>query len=111
LLATREYHPLGASTPLRANVRILTATNANLAERVAAKQFREDLYYRMHVVPLEVPGLEDRREDIPELVEHFCADACKRHKLPRFAVSPRALAACREGSWPGHARQPAHAVE
>jgi Nif-specific regulatory protein len=111
LLETREYHPLGSTTTLKANVRILSATNANLEERVAAKQFREDLYYRMHVVPLEVPGLEARRDDIPELVEHFVAEICKRHKFPLLAVSRRALAACRDATWPGHTRQLAHAIE
>jgi Nif-specific regulatory protein len=111
LLATREYHPLGASAPTRADVRIISATNANLVAKVASKQFREDLYYRMHVVPIEVPGLELRRDDIPELVESFCAEACRRHKLPVLVVSRRASLACREASWPGHTRQLAHAIE
>jgi Nif-specific regulatory protein len=111
LLETREYHPLGGTTSIRADVRILSATNADLEQRVAQKKFRGDLYYRLHVVPLEVPGLEDRREDIPELVEHFSAEASERHKLARLPVSRRALVACREASWPGHTRQLAHAVE
>jgi Nif-specific regulatory protein len=111
LLATREYHPLGAGAPVKADVRIISATNANLEEKVAARQFREDLYYRMHVVPVAVPGLEVRREDIPDLVEHFIAEACKRHKLVPLPVSPRALVACREAAWPGHTRQLAHAIE
>ena len=99
------------TTSIRADVRILSATNADLEERVAQKKFRGDLFYRLHVVPLEVPGLEDRREDIPELVEHFSAEASERHKLTRLPVSRRALVACREASWPGHTRQLAHAVE
>ena len=111
LLETRHYHALGSSNAIRANVRILSATNADLEARVSAKQFREDLFYRLHVVPIEVPGLEARRDDIPELVEHFCADACKKHRLPTLTVSRRALAACREAPWPGHTRQLAHAVE
>ncbi|HUJ58724.1 MAG TPA: sigma 54-interacting transcriptional regulator [Kofleriaceae bacterium] len=111
LLSTREYHPLGATTAIRANVRIVSATNADLAKRVAAREFRADLYYRMHVVPIEVPGLEARRDDIPELVEHFCAEACRRHKMTSLAVARRALVACREASWPGHTRQLAHAIE
>jgi Nif-specific regulatory protein len=111
LLETREYHSLGSTTSIRADVRILSATNAKLQERVASKQFREDLYYRMHVVPLELPGLEERRDDIPELVEHFCLESCKRHRLPMLAVSRRALAACRDSLWPGHTRQLAHAIE
>ena len=111
LLETRHYHPLGSATPVHANVRILSATNADLEARVSAKQFREDLFYRLHVVPIEVPPLEARRDDIPELVEHFCADACKKHKLPAIIVSRRALAACQDAAWPGHARQLAHAIE
>jgi DNA-binding NtrC family response regulator len=92
-------------------VRIISATNANLVERVAARQFREDLYYRMHVVPLEVPGLDARRDDIPELVEHFVAESCRRHKFPPITVSRRTLAACRDATWPGHTRQLSHAIE
>jgi Nif-specific regulatory protein len=111
LLETREYHALGSTTTLRANVRIICATNANLLERVAARQFREDLYYRMHVVPLEVPGLDARRDDIPELVEHFAAEACQRYKFPPIAVSRRTLAACRNASWPGHTRQLSNAIK
>jgi Nif-specific regulatory protein len=111
LLETREYHPLGSTTKLRADVRIISATNANLVELVGARQFREDLYYRMHVVPLEVPGLDARRDDIPELVEHFVAEACRRHKFSPITVSRRALAACRDASWPGHTRQLSHSLE
>jgi Nif-specific regulatory protein len=111
LLETRAYHPLGSTTSIRANVRILSATNADLQARVSAKQFREDLYYRLHVVPIEVPALEARRDDIPELVEHFSTDACRKHRLPALTVSRRALAACQDASWPGHTRQLAHAIE
>ncbi|HET9621130.1 MAG TPA: sigma-54-dependent Fis family transcriptional regulator [Kofleriaceae bacterium] len=111
LLETREYHALGSTSTIRADVRILSATNADLQVRVTAKQFREDLYDRMHVVPLELPGLEERRDDIPALVEHFAAESCKRHRLAALSVSRRALAACRDSSWPGHTRQLAHAIE
>ena len=96
---------------MQADVRIISATNANLRRRSPAKQFREDLYYRVHVLPLEMPGLAERRDDIPELVEHFCAEACKRHGFcAAVGVAPRA-AACREAAWPGHARQLEHAIE
>jgi Nif-specific regulatory protein len=111
LLQVREYHPLGSTEAVRADVRIISATNADLLDRVATRQFREDLYYRLHVLPLAIPDLSERREDIPELVEHFCAEVCHRHKLAPLTVSPRALLACREASWPGNARQLAHAVE
>ena len=111
LLQVREYHPLGATEPVRADVRIISATNSDLLEEVAARQFREDLYYRLHVLPLALPALSDRRDDIPELVEHFCAEVCRRHKLAPPTVSPRALLACQEAAWPGHVRQLAHAIE
>lgn len=111
LLETREYHPLGSRSVAKANVRVLSATNADLEARIAAKQFREDLYYRLHVVPLEVPGLDERREDIGDLVEHFAVEACKRHKLPPITVTWRALVACRNATWQGHTRQLAHAIE
>ena len=111
LLETREYHALGSTTTERADVRIICATNANLLDRVAARQFREDLYYRVHVVPLEVPGLDARRDDIPELVEHFAAGACRKHKFPPILVSRRALAACRDATWPGHTRQLWYSVQ
>lgn len=111
LLETREYHALGSTTAIRADVRIISATNADLQAKVAAKQFRADLYYRINVVPLDVPGLEARREDIPELVEHFVAETCRRHKLPALVTSRRALVACRDAVWPGHTRQLKNAIE
>jgi Nif-specific regulatory protein len=110
-LATREYSPLGSTTVHRANVRLISATNANLDERVRQRSFREDLFWRIHVVPLEVPGLEARREDIPELVEYFAAEACRRHRFSPIAVSRRARLACSNAMWPGHTRQLSHAIE
>jgi Nif-specific regulatory protein len=105
LLETREYHAVGSTTTLRADVRIMSTTSASLIERVAARQFRKDLYDRMHVVSLEVPGLDARRDDIPDLVEHFVAEACRQNKWSPIATSRRTLAACREATWPGHTRQ------
>jgi Nif-specific regulatory protein len=111
LLQAREYHPLGSPTAIHADIRVISATNANLRASVAKGKFREDLYYRVHVLPLEMPGLAERRDDIPELVEYFCASACRRHGLGVLNVSRRALVACREAAWPGHVRQLEHAIE
>ncbi len=111
LLQTKRYHPLGATTPSTANVRIISATNANLEALILTREFRDDLYYRLNTMPIELPGLAHRREDIPDLVEHFCADACRRHKFPRLTVSRRATFACREAAWPGHVRQLSSAIE
>ena len=111
LLQARDYHPLGSPTAVHADIRVISATNANLRAAVSKGTFREDLYYRVHVLPLEMPGLAERRDDIPELVAHFCVSACKRHGFGTLTVSRRAAAACREAAWPGHVRQLEHAIE
>jgi len=111
LLQAREYNPLGSPTSIRADIRVISATNANLRAAVSKGKFREDLYYRVHVLPLEMPGLAERRDDIPELVEHFCASTCRRHGFDLLTVTRRAAAVCREAAWPGHVRQLEHAIE
>jgi Nif-specific regulatory protein len=111
LLQERRYYPLGSTTANRVNVRIVSATNTDLEQRVRARLFREDLFYRLHVMPIEVPSLDARREDIPELVQHFVVLNCQRHQLPSLAVSRRVLAACQNAPWPGNIRQLGHAIE
>jgi Nif-specific regulatory protein len=111
LLQAREYHPLGATTAIKANIRILSATNADLRQRVAARQFREDLYYRLHVLPIHVPGLADRRDDIPRIAEHVCRSVCERHGFAPLTLARRTVLACREAPWPGHIRELANALE
>jgi DNA-binding NtrC family response regulator len=111
LLQAREYHPLGATTAVRANIRIISATNADLRQRVAERRFRDDLYYRLHVLPIEFPALIDRREDIPAIAEHIVSETCKRHGFHKIGLSRRASLACREAAWPGNIRELAHALE
>ena len=111
LLQDRHYYPLGASTPVAADVRVISATHQDLKARVAQHLFREDLFYRLHVLPLDMPSLAERRDDIPELVEHFCADACRRHDLEPLRLARRTLHACQEASWPGNLRELANAIE
>jgi Nif-specific regulatory protein len=111
LLQAREYYPLGSPTAMHADIRVISATNANLRAAVSKGKFREDLYYRVHVLPLEMPGLAERRDDIPELVEHFSASTCRKHGFRALSVSRRAVAVCREAAWPGHVRQLEHAIE
>jgi Nif-specific regulatory protein len=111
LLQERLYYPLGAAAPVVADVRVISATHANLKARVAQKLFREDLYYRLHVLPIAMPGLADRRDDIPDLVEHFCAEACARNGLPALRVARRTLLVCQEATWHGHLRELANAIE
>jgi len=111
LLQSKEYYPLGASKPQRADVRVIAATNVELERAVAEKRFREDLYYRLHVLPLRVPSLAERRADIAELAEEFRAQAAARHGLPSLPFSPGALRALEAAPWPGNVRQLLHAVE
>jgi Nif-specific regulatory protein len=111
LLQTREYFPLGESRPLRANVRLIAATNADLASAVAEKRFREDLFYRLQVLPIRLPSLAERREDVRELAEFFCREACRANGLARVELSPAALRAVEAAEWRGNLRQLAHAIE
>ncbi len=111
LLQSRTYYPLGATQPVRADVRIISATNADLDELVAARRFREDLFYRLQVLPIQLPGLAERPADIPLIVEHFIATTCQRHGFPAMQVKREALLACREATWAGNVRELAHTVE
>lgn len=111
LLQSRSYYPLGASRPLPADVRVIAASNADLERAVAEKRFRADLFYRLHVVPIRVPSLDERRDDIEDLATSFCARAIARHGLPQVGLSARALRTLRAMEWPGHVRQLEHAVE
>jgi Nif-specific regulatory protein len=110
LLQSGQYYPLGSSSPYQANVRIVGATNVDLEQAVAEGRFREDLYYRLHVLPLRVPSLAERREDIPLLAHYFCSQASDRHRLPSMNLSPAASAAIEMAEWPGNIRQLEHAT-
>ena len=105
-----EIDPVGSKRPVKVDVRIVSATNRDLAERVKQGAFREDLYYRLNVFPIEAPALRDRREDVPALIDHF---------IRRFAVetgkrvqgaSPETVALLSGHEWPGNVRQLENAV-
>jgi Nif-specific regulatory protein len=110
-LQSKSYFPLGGAAPERADVRVIAATNIDLEAALTRRAFREDLYYRLSVMPLRVPALSERREDIPLLVEHFCRETCRQHNLPRLTATQAALHAAELAGWPGNVRQLAHAVE
>ena len=78
---------------------------------MAARRFREDLFYRLQVLPIRLPALSERAEDVGLLAQTFCTMACERHGLPRLHVAPAAIHAAETASWPGNVRQLAHAVE
>ncbi len=104
-LESGEYQPLGCGRTRHSGTRILAATNRDLSAEVTAGRFREDLYYRLAVVPLEMPPLRRRLEDLPELAAHFLADMARRHELAPARLGRRALARLAQHSWPGNLRE------
>src|SRR5688572_18813433 len=90
-LQEQEFERLGSTQTIRVNVRVVAATNHNLAELVAAKQFRADLYYRLNVIPIGLPPLRERSDDIPDLVEHFVRKYSIRHRKPIEFVPPEVI--------------------
>ncbi len=111
VLETKEILRLGAETVIKVDVRFITATNKDLALEVAKKRFREDLYYRLRTVMIEIPPLRKRKEDIPILVDKFLDDFCERNKIPKLEVSPETYDYLMEYSWPGNVRELKNAVE
>ncbi len=104
VLEDGRFESVGSVVTQQVDVRIIAATNRALDEAVTAKQFREDLFYRLRVVPIEMPPLRRRREDIPLLVRGTLAQLAEKG-LPRFDVTPAALAALERYSWPGNVRE------
>jgi DNA-binding NtrC family response regulator len=111
LLQEGELPKIGASTPLRVDVRVVAATHRNLAAMVEDGTFREDLYYRLAVVPLQIPPLRERREDIPELIQALFKRARERHGLPEASLSPGVLQRLTCYRWPGNVRQLENVLE
>jgi transcriptional regulator with GAF, ATPase, and Fis domain len=106
-----EVQRLGSADLFRVDTRIVAATNADLLQRVREKQFREDLYYRLAVFPLELPPLRNRPEDILPLAQHFLVELCRNASVPPKSFSPESVARLREYSWPGNVRELQHGIE
>jgi two-component system response regulator HydG len=111
VLENREVVPVGANSARSIDVRILAATNRDLRQRVTEGSFREDLYYRLAVVEIEMPQLKDRLEDIPLLVDHFLQEFAERHQKPVPTISEEVLRTFRAHLWPGNVRELRNAVE
>ena len=111
VLQTGEVQRVGSSRLRFVNVRVLSATNANLAAEVAAGRFREDLLYRLNTVVIDLPALRARPEDIEPLAVHFLGHYAARYGKPLSHFEPAALAALRAHTWPGNVRELAHAIE
>jgi two-component system nitrogen regulation response regulator NtrX len=102
---------IGGSKPVSVDVRVLAATNKNLETEIAEGRFREDLYYRLNVVPIHVPPLRERREDIASLVAHFIEVLTKREGVAPKAVAPEAVQRLQEMEWPGNVRELRNTIE
>ncbi len=101
---------VGGRKPVKVDVRIISATNRKLLDRVKSGQFREDLFYRLHVLPLTIPALRMRREDIPHLLRHFLARFCAEENRPITGISGEAMTHLSQLDWPGNIRQLENAV-
>lgn len=104
-LENREFQPLGDTRVHKADVRVIAATNRHLETAVSEGEFREDLFYRLNVVPIDVPPLRERREDIPLLVETFFDEACRAYDQPRKKIGKEAVDLFVSYHWPGNVRE------
>jgi two-component system response regulator AtoC len=111
VLQEREFEKVGSTATIKVDVRIIAATNSNLMEAVEKGEFRSDLYYRLNVIPIRVPPLRRRREDIPLLVAHFIKKYCTDQKLLLKQVSHQAVKSLMTYDWPGNVRQLENSME
>jgi two-component system response regulator GlrR len=110
-LEERKVRPVGSHESHEIDVRVIAATHRKLEERIAAGEFREDLYYRLNVVKLYIPTLAERREDIPLLANHFLARLAERYRKGRLALAPEAMQLLVSAPWPGNVRQLLNVIE
>ena len=110
-LDEQRFLPVGATHPVHVDVRVIAATNKDLEEEIARGNFREDLFYRLNVIPFYVPPLRDRKEDIPSLVKEFLAEFGKQYGRQHVDITDDALSALRQYNWPGNVRELRNLVE
>jgi DNA-binding NtrC family response regulator len=111
VLQEYEFERVGSSSKIRLNVRLISATNVDLGAAVKKGEFREDLYYRLNVIPINLPPLNERRGDIPLLVRHFLEEICRTMNRPVMPISREALRAIESYSWPGNVREMENVIE
>jgi two-component system nitrogen regulation response regulator NtrX len=105
------FTPVGGTQPIRVDVRVIAATNKNLEEEISKGNFREDLFYRLNVVPFSVPPLRERKQDIPLLVREFLREFGRQYGRPRMDISEEALETMAQHNWPGNVRELKNLVE
>jgi two-component system nitrogen regulation response regulator NtrX len=111
VLTDQSYHRVGGQRPVKVDVRVLSATSRDLAQEIAEARFREDLFYRLNVVPVRLPSLRERREDIPELANQFLVRFAAERRIPAPELSEEAIAALQAHEWPGNVRQLRNIIE
>lgn len=111
VLQEQEFERVGGTAPVCVDVRVVATTNRDLAAAAASGAFREDLYYRLAVVPIQVPPLRERLDDIPVLVQHFAARTARDMGRPAPSIAPECFQLLRDRAWPGNLRELSHAVE
>jgi two-component system nitrogen regulation response regulator NtrX len=110
-LDEQRFYPVGASTPVHVDTRVIAATNKDLEEEIARGNFREDLFYRLNVIPFYVPPLRDRKEDIPLLSREFLSEFGQQYGRPHVEISDAALTALKQYHWPGNVRELRNVIE
>lgn len=110
-LDEQRFYPVGASQPVIVDVRVIAATNKDLQEEIGRGNFREDLFYRLNVIPFFVPPLRDRLEDVPSLVREFLQEFGRQYGRPRVDMQSDALLALKQHSWPGNVRELRNVIE
>jgi DNA-binding NtrC family response regulator len=111
VLQEREFEPLGSERTVTVDVRVIAATNRDLRQMVSEERFQEDLYYRLHVIPIHIPPLRARREDIPVLVEHFVQKHSARAGKRIEGLAPGLMPALQAAEWPGNVRELENTIE
>jgi two-component system response regulator GlrR len=111
VLQERQFYPVGGERPIDVDVRVIVATNKNIEELVKQGLFREDLYYRIHVIPVALPPLRERKEDIPVLVDHFLKKCCEQMNKKIKGLTPLAMQRLMLHEWPGNVRELENTIE
>jgi len=111
VLEEREFEPVGGTKPIRADVRVIVATHRDLETEVQQGNFREDLYFRLYVIPFTLPALRDRKTDIPDLVHHFLHSAVRCHHLQISGIDQEVMQELTAYSWPGNVRELKNTIE
>src|SRR6202034_3529179 len=110
-LQEREFERLGSTHTRRVNIRLVAATNRDLEKMIADREFRSDLYYRLHVFPIRIPPLRERKEDIPQLVSYFVQKFARQMQKKIDSISPAVMRGLTSWDWPGNIRELENFIE